>query len=294
MSALIFCCPLTKPTKLGKLDHESKFTAFTHWAHRQTTSAIPGPDPSTSGAHTQFSSEPDPEQEVQEIVITERPYPSDPNSSNLKGILRFLLPKVEQKLGPSSLVSLLCLDRADAELGLDLDLESLWETELSISNLLVFFTDCLFVDGPATLSVDLADNGELILPAMHYVSTHEAQFPTGRGKLQHIVKTVLDQGHNLPWVTMYGDSILRMFTSGPSKELLEHCRRKDERLGQKQADGDNRSFGGGENEKIEKELWWPSDDDDRVDYSYDSSDHEGEKDYAACDRECGYCGHCDY
>ena len=38
------------------------------------------------------------------------------------------------------------------------------------------------------------------------------------------------------------------------------------------------------------------DDDDDLDYDNDDIDydHEPMKDFAACDKECGYCGNCDY
>jgi hypothetical protein len=61
-------------------------------------------------------------------------------------VLRFLLPSVGQSLGSSSLISLLCLDWASTELGLGLEFESLWEAELTSSNIILFLVDCFATD----------------------------------------------------------------------------------------------------------------------------------------------------
>ncbi|KAK4148401.1 hypothetical protein C8A00DRAFT_19760 [Chaetomidium leptoderma] len=214
----------------------------------------------------------------------------------LKRILRFLLPMAGQKLGSSSLVSLLCLDWVSAELDLDLEFESLWETELTSINILVFLVDCFAASGDAhhkDLTVDHSEVGDLVIRAMDQIGSRKAPMlpTTGRDKLRDIVKTALESGRALDWVSVYGEGILRVITSGPSEALLEHCQGKEDtrsfnRQGIKPTD---------QTSQDDRENWWPVDDDDgSVDYERDYSDEEATKDYTACDKECGYCGRCDY
>ncbi|EEY24023.1 hypothetical protein HYQ46_004976 [Verticillium longisporum] len=59
------------------------------------------------------------------------------------------------------------------------------------------------------------------------------------------------------------------------------------------ADGSGPESARGDLESDDKAHWWSYDsDEDR--YDYDGSEHDSVKDFTACDKECGYCGHCDY
>ena len=253
--------------------------------------------------------------EAQETASKEPEHFSCPDITTLKRILRFLLPLIGQNLGSSSLMSLLCLDRVSTELGLDLEFESLWETELTSSNIILFFVDCFTAgDAHKDLPVNLAEVEELVIPAMHHVRSRKALPPTERDRLCEIVKTALEAGHALDWVSVYGEGILRVFTSGPNETILEHCRRKNEALQQVQTSVDGEGLNEAESEKVwtprllysrgnsktypasqdDKESGWPSDDYDDRDCWQSGSDDGAAKDYTACDKECGYCGTCDY
>uniref|UniRef100_A0A8H7NHJ0 Uncharacterized protein n=2 Tax=Bionectria ochroleuca TaxID=29856 RepID=A0A8H7NHJ0_BIOOC len=230
--------------------------------------------------------------EIGETEKAARRCSSNTGSTDLKQILQFLLPKVQQTLGPSSLVSLLCLDRANTELSLRLDVDSLWENELSTSSILRFFTDCLPMD-PASPPVDLGETEELIVRAMRHVCMQQTEHSCGKNRVARTVNKVLDLGHDISWVRVYGDEIMQMFESGPSKEVLEHCQGKVETI-HAQAYADPQNLRRTDDKKIRKELWWSSDDDIQFDDRDVSSSHEDVKDFTACDKECGYCGHCDY
>ncbi len=151
-----------------------------------------------------------------------------------KRILRFLLPMVGQKLGSSTLVSLLCLDRVSAELDLGLNFESLWETELTSINILIFVIDCLAAARDThhkNLTVDHSKVEDLVVRAMDHIDSRKALelLPTtGRDRLSEIVRTALESGHALEWVSVYGEDILRVLASGPSQALLEHCQGKED------------------------------------------------------------------
>jgi hypothetical protein len=138
---------------------------------------------------------------------------NQPDIATLQRILQFLLPTVGRSFGSSSLLSLLSLDWADAELHLGLQFENLWEAELTCPNIVMFFFDCLELYDAAP---DVAVVEELVISAMHHVEPHKGQQWEGRFRLYEIVNRVLDFGRALDWVSVHGGSIARVFTSGPT------------------------------------------------------------------------------
>lgn len=149
----------------------------------------------------------------------------------LKSALRFILPTLGKSRGSNNLISLLCLDWVSTELNLGLKFEDLWEAEINSSKIILFFVDCFAVDDAfVNLGVDLAEVEDLVIPAIRYVDSQKGEQAVGKLRLHKIVKRVLESGRNLDWVSAYGGSILRVFTSGPSEKLLDHCRRKNEEI----------------------------------------------------------------
>lgn len=433
MADNIFCCGSAKPYKPRQLDHESKFTAFADWAHRQKASSIVepgfpksnvpyavqlvrqinyGPQESiryfipvgdsdfseltedallrgnleklntyknfkcnlhnkffevnlyqksprnahhwranlarpsrdidlayrqeqtysesqtaATADHTDASGDApcnsvirssDPSPLLEEVSNTERFRPESLNMENLKEILRFLLAEVEPKPRPSGLVTLMCLERVNTELGLDLDLGSRWDVEMTVDNVVNFFTDCFTIDGSKLAFGDLDTLSALVEHAMMCVDEHKVQLSTVSTKLHYIVKKVLDENHEKPWVKMHGNGILEVLRSGPTKKLVEHCRHRDRKLLGKPAEHSaattspaftvaqslrNMMIDGCQDDQNwegdEPSRSLPSDTHDDFEYEhdyhdYDSDENESAKDYAACDKECGYCGHCDY
>jgi hypothetical protein len=161
-----------------------------------------------------------------------------------------LLPTVGRSLGSSRLLSLLSLDWANAELDLGLEFESLWEAELTSSNIIIFFCDCFSSsDASANVQVDLAGVEDLVVPAVRHVESRKGQQLAGRVKLHEIVNRVLESGRTLDWVSVYGSNIADVFTSGPGEELLERCRRND-RLQQDQSNRNTEEVHGTKSEEV--------------------------------------------
>ncbi|KAI9883329.1 MAG: hypothetical protein M1823_004900 [Watsoniomyces obsoletus] len=224
-------------------------------------------------------------------------------TTTLKSVLRFLLPTIGQEEGmnPISLISLLCLDWVNTELDLGLDFKDIWQVKTNSSNIIVFFLDCFAVDEAfGNLKVDLAEVEALIISAIRYVDdSHNEEKAGGKQRLHEIVKRLFESSNNsLDWVSACKESILRMFIYGPSEKLLEHCQRKNDRL---QQDRNNRNTEEEDNRKQKDNedfglLGYRDDDDDYDDYDDGSGfeDNEPMKDLTACDKECGYCGTCDY
>jgi len=149
----------------------------------------------------------------------------------VKNALRILLPTVGQGLGSSRLTSLLCLDWVSRALDLGLEFEDMWTAEIDSSNIIIFIVDCFAADDAfENLSVDLANVEDLVVPAIRYVDSRNGKQEAGKVRLQKIIERVLESGRDLDWVSACGDSISRVFTSGPSQKLLEHCQHKHKRL----------------------------------------------------------------
>ena len=146
---------------------------------------------------------------------------------------------------------------------------------------------------------------------MRHDESRKEQQLAGRAKLHGIVNWVLESDCTSDWVSVYGDIVANVFTSGPGEELLELCLRND-RLQQDLSNQNIEEIHGTQSERVlviespsdqllqddeEVAPWMRRDDYD--DYVYDAHDYDHDsdesiKDLTACDKECGYCGKCDY
>ncbi|KAL8706817.1 MAG: hypothetical protein Q9201_000188 [Fulgogasparrea decipioides] len=171
-------------------------------------------------------------QETDEAVLHKTQSADLPDIATLKRVLRFILPTVGTSLGTNSLLTLLSLDWANAELKLGLDFESLWKAKLTSSNIIIFFTECLISHAASPdFEIDLAEVEDLVIPAMRHVESRNRQHLAGQVRLHEIVNRVLESGCTLDWVSVYGGSIARVFASGPG-ELLDRCQRTNDRFQQ--------------------------------------------------------------
>ena len=101
-------------------------------------------------------------------------------------------------------------------MALGLEFETLWEAELTSSNIITLFCDWFTsYDAPDSIEVDLAVVEDLVILAMQQVESRKKQQLAGRARLHEIVNTVLD------WVPIYKGNIAHSFTSGPDETLLE-------------------------------------------------------------------------
>ncbi|ORY58765.1 uncharacterized protein BCR38DRAFT_460639 [Pseudomassariella vexata] len=206
-------------------------------------------------------------------------------------ILRLLLQKVGTNLGASRLLSLLSLDWANEELDLDLDFEDHWEVEMTSSNVATFFSDCFDLsDGD---SVDHAEIENLVILAMRHIEPLEKQKVRGRVRLQNIANRVLESDGAVNWASKYGADIRGVFASGPNEQLLDRCRRRTDKLQQDCISRNTKEDLTAQS--LEVDPWADDYDDDEGAYGSDNFDYEQPMgDFTACDKECGYCGKCDY
>lgn len=224
-------------------------------------------------------------------------------STAVKSALRILLPTIKTNLGPKALASLLCLDWVNEELGLGLDIERDWETQLTSRNIATFIFDYAHLS--ATVLVTLEAIERLVDQEMHRNSFKNRQLPPGRKRFQEIVNQVLESKATASWVSKSREDMMRTFTAGPNEQLLELFQHKDEEerissltdkleLTAEDESDDNDSQHDDDTGRYEDYY------EDYYEESYDrhsigfySSDCE-DKDLTACDKECGYCGRCPY
>ncbi|PNH36645.1 hypothetical protein BJF96_g615 [Verticillium dahliae] len=148
------------------------------------------------------------------------------------------------------------------------DLDELWRECLVGPEILGFLLDCNTADNP--VSGD-QKNGlqDVAMAALDEVSQRGFSMPTGRDCLVEVLYVMLQRKSD---VESYRQLILQ---------------------GLEVADGSGPESARGDLESDDKAHWWSYDsDEDR--YDYDGSEHDSVKDFTACDKECGYCGHCDY
>ncbi|KAH7201214.1 hypothetical protein DER44DRAFT_841717 [Fusarium oxysporum] len=174
----------------------------------------------------------------------------------LKNYLRFLLPSIGTSLGSGRILSLLTLDWINKELALGLDFEARWDTELNVSNISAFLCDWLEMSAGEIVFASKIEG--LVIPAIRYVELLGGHQIPGRDRLQGIVDHILNRNPSVDWVSKYGAHVAHVHASPPKEELLEQCRHRNKNIG------------------------------------FYSSDSGSMKDFTACDKACGYCGHCDY
>ena len=192
---------------------------------------------------------------MDEAVLQKIQSANQPDITTLKRVLRFLLPTVGTSLGASRLLTLLSLDWANKELDLGLEFESLWKAELTSSNIVLFLCECLtsYINTSPSFQVDLGGVESLVIPAIRHVESRNGQQLAGQVRLHEIVNSVLESGCTLDWVSVYGGSIARVFTSGPG-DLLDRCQRRNDRL---QQDRNNRHAEEAHHTQSEKVLVTP-------------------------------------
>ncbi|KAI0521405.1 hypothetical protein F5B22DRAFT_596742 [Xylaria bambusicola] len=209
--------------------------------------------------------------------------------STLKPILQFLLPRLRSNLGSNSILSLLSLDWVNRELGLGIDYEDLWESELTAPNIAIFLNDCIELS--VVDSVNPTNIIDLVAHTLNHMSSLKDKEAPGRVKLERIISRVFESDASASWVTRNRDNIKHIITYGPSEEMLQSSRYRDEevhqdRLRHKHARNVPGQF-------IEEE-YLTDDERDRYGRESEYESYSPMKDYTACDKECGYCGNCDY
>jgi hypothetical protein len=89
-----------------------------------------------------------------------------------------------------------------------------WNRQLEYHHL---YIDCFAADDVfENLSLDLANVENLAIPAILYVDSRNRKQEAGSVRLQKKIERVLESGHALDWVPACGDSISRVYTSGPN------------------------------------------------------------------------------
>ena len=66
---------------------------------------------------------------------------------------------------------------------------------------------------------------------MRHVESPNGQQLAGQLRFREIVNRLFESGCTLDWGSVYGGSIVRVFSSGPG-ELLDRCQRRHDRLQQ--------------------------------------------------------------
>ncbi|PWY72026.1 hypothetical protein BO83DRAFT_408720 [Aspergillus eucalypticola CBS 122712] len=224
------------------------------------------------------------------------PPAADPDNLALKSVLRFLLPPDRISLRSNHLLSLLCLDWLNQKFNLGLELETSWISGLTSTNLIVFLCGCL--DSSVDDEVEVAEVEALVIPATKESKLTTRQEVSGRDRLQQIVTRILDSGSGVDWVSKHGCHVRRVLDSFPSADFLEESLRANEKYESDWSLKDTSVIKSALNEEPDEEpsVWlspslsyYPQH--EIYDYGYGS---ESPKDFTACDKECGYCGHCDY
>ncbi|OQD86537.1 hypothetical protein PENANT_c007G00275 [Penicillium antarcticum] len=217
--------------------------------------------------------------------------------SALKNVMKFLLPPSRICLESNCLLDLLCLDWLNGKFDLELELEPSWNTGLTSSNMIVFLSGCLKFS--ADDEVNLTEIEALVAPAMKAAELYRQQNILGRDRFQRIVNKILDSDSEVYWVSKYGCNIRSILESFPKTNFLEKALREKEK--EDRGDSSRQDATGvqsvPEGESDEESSVWLGPINHRYsphepyDYGYD---YEPMKDLTACDKECGYCGNCDY
>ncbi|KAI2623126.1 hypothetical protein GGR54DRAFT_638370 [Hypoxylon sp. NC1633] len=223
-----------------------------------------------------------------------------PDIEALKRVLRFLLPATRTDLGSAPVLCLLALDWINEELALGLEFETHWDAELTSTNITIFLCDCCDM---SVSDIGLADFEDVVTEARSQVDIIGGPQIPGRTRLQRIVDHILDFDPAVDWVCAHRADIARILASGPDEELLERCRRRSGKLPEDESSFTveralRREFHMDQEEigSFNSDDRWTYDFDDGGPlYRYDEDDEsERMKDFTACDKECGYCGRCDY
>ncbi|KAI5459669.1 hypothetical protein BGZ63DRAFT_465138 [Mariannaea sp. PMI_226] len=289
---------LSRPSRDIDLSFREKGTKAKPDKAEKGTERVEQPLPSTSNPETSTTRREVVERETGTRASEDNREPATQlDLVTLKNTLCLLLPAVRTNVSSDHILFLLSLDWINKELALGLDLETQWDAELDTTNIMMFLCHCFDMrDGD---SVDLSDIEELVIPAMRHVEHLGKHQLLGRDRLQKIVDHILEHNPTVDWVSKYGSTVALVLASAPNEELLEQCRRRHNEVQNRQrieaehdrnigTDEGNIGFYAGDRDGVDDFDY----DDHRYDYDYD--DRESSRDFTACDKECGYCGHCDY
>ncbi|KAM7191214.1 hypothetical protein V8F20_009392 [Naviculisporaceae sp. PSN 640] len=231
-------------------------------------------------------------------------------------------------LRDNRIMMLLSLDKVNTDLHLDLDIDKLWATLLgNYHSVIAFFWNCVILESKKNrVDVTIIDIENIVV---HCVRCCEYDYQngrikdTGRERLKNIVKSVLRAGrsHEIEWVMKFGHLVENAVESGvPSADVAEalyqsrrnasqiivpkgqaglHSDSDQSQADQKQEDGssgetdEDRSIGLDDERDVDEDDYGNYNDD--FSYSYDREYYSSspQQDFTACDKECGYCGHCD-
>ena len=123
------------------------------------------------------------------------------------------------------------------------------------SSIVLLLCECLtsYISTSPGVQVDPGEVESLVIPAIRHVESRNGQELRGQVRLHEIVNRVLESGRTFDWVSVYGGSIVRVFTSGPS-DLLDRCQRRNNPL---QQDRSNRHAEDAHDAQIGKVLVTP-------------------------------------
>ncbi|KAK4206094.1 hypothetical protein QBC37DRAFT_381425 [Rhypophila decipiens] len=237
-------------------------------------------------------------------------------------------------LRQNGIMLLLALEKVNTDMNLGMDLEHLWTTQLENHLcVLSLFWNCVFLESKKSgVDLDICDLGEVIMPAVHYFKDLDqctSPSPPGRERLQALADKVLAAGRRdrVDWVVKFGHPVERVMESGvPGEDVAKALYRGARHTGQiivkkweeepysaeghsesiqkqksVERDEKNRSTeldNEDENDDDDypsRDEYYGHHDDDYLGYSsWQDSSPSPNKDFTACDKECGYCGQCDY
>ncbi|UKZ78133.1 hypothetical protein TrVFT333_005867 [Trichoderma virens FT-333] len=148
------------------------------------------------------------------------------DTSSLKSMLRFVLPRVKTNLGANPLLCLLSLDLINNNLKLGIEIEDLWKTNLNSDNIVTFLYE--YAKFSTGSSVNIGEVEDVVGRAIRRTDLLRKEHIHGRSKFKEIVNQALDLGGIVEWVSQCRESALRMFTAGPDEHLFEICRRRED------------------------------------------------------------------
>ncbi|KAM7195168.1 hypothetical protein V8F33_006842 [Rhypophila sp. PSN 637] len=233
----------------------------------------------------------------------------------------------------NSIMLLLALDKVNTDMNLGMDLKYLWTTQLENHlHVLSFFWNCFVLDFKNSgVTLGVFDLQEVVMPAVDYFEhlyKSDIPRPPGRDRLQALVDKVLAtvRRDGVEWVVRFGHLVEKVMEAGVPGEddakVLYHSgrhmsqiivkeweeevdsgeRQSESAQKQKPTNGDGKTWRTELDNEDEdyygdstRDVYWDHlEEDDFRCSSWRGSSPSSNKDFTACDQECGYCGQCDY
>ncbi|KAL7955392.1 hypothetical protein V8C34DRAFT_316474 [Trichoderma compactum] len=215
----------------------------------------------------------------------------DPTSQAHEAVSQFDIPALKStNLGSNPLVSLLALDWANKELSLGLEIEDLWISKLNSDNIATFICSYVKLSTGNLTKFRVADIEYAVGYAIGCGNLLKKEKTHGRSKFQEIVENVLNLRSASDWVSKCRECILCMFTAALDERFLELGKRKEDEYQDRHIKADREE---GDNDDYNQYDY-----NDEYEYNntndYNASSPDFDKDFTACDKECGYCGRCSY